>query len=514
MAKKADKGTTQVNSALFNKILSTSKSSFTSSLSNSQIFTRAEVFCPTDVPLLNLALSGKFLGGVGTGVTLIAGPSKHFKTMYGLKMMEAFSRKTPDGIMIFYDSEFGSTKSYLESFDIDLNRVIHIPVSNLEELRTEMASQLEVLMEEFKKTKEYPKVFVFLDSLGNLASLKETEDAVSGKNKADMTRAKVAKSLFRIVTPSINLLGIPMVAIAHSYKSQDFMPTDVVAGGCVVEGTKVRMGDGSLVEIQNIQPNQEVQTLDGDRKVTHVWNPDTLVEGEPECYEVTFDDGSTMIVSEKHMFMSEEGNVGWVNAVDSLNIQLHKYDSSSNTIVRSIIPVGKRKVYDISVEGNNQYITENGVVNHNTGPMYSANTVFVIGKQQDKAATGEIKGYRFVIKIEKSRYIKEKSKLPITVHYDKGILPFSGLAELASQLGIIKPCKIGRSAGFSYHDDEYEFDIPESEIDSSAPFWDAVFSKTDFLKRVEDYYSISCKNIISDNIVLEEDMSAAVDYDA
>ena len=39
-------------------------------------------------------------------------------------------------------------------------------------------------------------------------SIKETQDALDGKEKADMTRAKTLKSLFRIVTPQFTLKEI------------------------------------------------------------------------------------------------------------------------------------------------------------------------------------------------------------------------------------------------------------------------------------------------------------------
>lgn len=107
--------------------------------------------------------------------------------------------------------------------------------------------------------------------------------------------------------------------------------------------------------------------------------------------------------------------------------------------IKKITKVGKKPVFDLSVEGVEHYVLENGVVTHNTGVMYSADTVFIIGRRQVKEGT-EIVGYEFVINIEKSRYVKEKSKLPITVTFDGGINPFSGLIDIAVELGfVVKP---------------------------------------------------------------------------
>ena len=111
--------------------------------------------------------------------------------------------------------------------------------------------------------------------------------------------------------------------------------------------------------------------------------------------------------------------------------------------VKSIRSVGRKEVYDISVEGNQQYILENGIVSHNTGSYYGADNIWILGRQQDKDGT-EIQGYHFVINVEKSRYVKEKSKIPITVSFDGGINKWSGLLELAVEAGIVvKPKTAG-----------------------------------------------------------------------
>ena len=101
-----------------------------------------------------------------------------------------------------------------------------------------------------------------------------------------------------------------------------------------------------------------------------------------------------------------------------------------------IKPVGKRKVYDISVADVEHYLLENGLITHNTGIYYSANTIFIISKRQIKE-DDELSGWEFVINIEKSRYVKEKSKLPFKVTYADGIQKHSALFELAKEAGFI-----------------------------------------------------------------------------
>ena len=55
--------------------------------------------------------------------------------------------------------------------------------------------------------------------------------------------------------------------------------------------------------------------------------------------------------------------------------------------IKSVTPVGKLPVYDLSVKEVEHYVLENGIVTHNTGVMYSADTVFIIGKRQIKEGT-------------------------------------------------------------------------------------------------------------------------------
>ena len=93
--------------------------------------------------------------------------------------------------MLFYDSEFGSPQSYFGQFGIDTSRVLHTPITNVEELKFDLIAQLEELGRD-------DNVIVVIDSIGNLASKKELEDAINEKSVADMSRAKALKGLFRM----------------------------------------------------------------------------------------------------------------------------------------------------------------------------------------------------------------------------------------------------------------------------------------------------------------------------
>lgn len=273
-------------------------------LEDSKFFNEKDVIS-TNYPAINVILSGRLDGGFTPGLTMFAGPSKHFKTAFSLILAKAYQDKYPDAAILFYDSEFGSPASYFKMFGIDTSRVIHTPIADIEQLKFDIVNQL-------KEITRGDKVMIVIDSIGNLASKKEIDDALEQKSTADMTRAKQIKSLFRMVTPHLTLKDIPMAVINHTYKEMSLFPKDVVSGGCLVADTLIQTTEG-LKEVQNITTNDKVYTLIGEKEVTAVWDPFTLEEGEPECFEVEFEDGYKVICSNNHQFLIDGL---WVEAKD------------------------------------------------------------------------------------------------------------------------------------------------------------------------------------------------------
>lgn len=251
---------------------------------------------PTEVPIFNIALSGDVDGGLISGLTFLAGPSRHFKSLLGLIFVKAYMDQYKDAICLFYDSEFGITPKYLNTIGIDTSRVLHIPIEHLEQLKFDVSKRL-------AEIERGDKVIIFMDSVGNLASKKEVDDALEEKSVADMTRARVMKSLWRIVTPHLTTKDIPCIAVNHTYQTMEMFSKAVMSGGCVVENTKIIMSDGTHKNIQDVVEGEYVKTLIGDKIIKYTWTPDTLENGEPECFEVTFEDGSTVVCSENHMFL-------------------------------------------------------------------------------------------------------------------------------------------------------------------------------------------------------------------
>lgn len=272
----------------------------------SKYLTKEYNYVTTPLPIFNIALSGKIDGGLTPGVTILAGKSGVGKTLLSWLGAASFQRKYPDGIVLFYDSEFGTKKEYLQGLGIDVSRVIHIPVTDIEQLNFDIMAKLDVI-------DPGEKVYILMDSLGQIASKKEVEDALAEKSVQDMSRAKKMKALFRQITPIIAKKELFFIGIAHTYEGQGLFATTEIAGGCLVKGTKVIMYDGTFREIENIKVGDFVKVKNGIEKVINTWTPETLENGYPEIYEIEFEDGYIVRCSPDHKFLIH-GN--WVKAKD------------------------------------------------------------------------------------------------------------------------------------------------------------------------------------------------------
>ncbi len=286
-----------------NKFLKNSSLKQASMIEDSKVFKERDL-APTDIYALNIAYSGSLFGGVDTGLTLWAGPSRHFKSVYTLLSVKAWMDKYPESVCLFYDSEFGTPSAYFKSVGIDTSRVIHLPVTNIEELKSDVVKQITLAEIE-------DRVIIAIDSIGNSSSFKEINDALDEKVVSDMTRAKALKSFTRMITPILKTKDIPCIGVNHTYQEIGMFPKTIMGGGCVIEGTEVLMADGTIKEIQDIQVGEYVKTAVGDHEVTHIWNPSTLEIGEPECYEIEFEDGYKVVCSDVHRFLV---NGEWVEA--------------------------------------------------------------------------------------------------------------------------------------------------------------------------------------------------------
>lgn len=185
--------------------------------------------------------------------------------------------------------------------------------------------------------------------------------------------------------------------------------------------------------------------------------------------------------------------------------------------LKGIKEINKFEIYDITVANEHCFELENGVIAHNsmfpkeivgggTGSYYSADNIFIIGRQQEKDGT-ELTGHNFIINVEKSRYVKEKSKIPITVSFDGGIQKYSGLMDIALEGKFIsKPspgwyAKINRETGEILN--KVRFADTQNKI-----FWSEILKDKEFSEFVTKKYGIAHGNILkTDELVVEPEQA-------
>lgn len=357
-------------SGLLDKLKKNSTIKETETVEKSKFFNKKDMV-QTSVPIVNVAFSGSLDGGFTPGLTQWVGPSKHFKTGFSLLCAKAYMDKYPEAVILFYDSEFGTPQSYFNAFGINLEQVLHTPITNIEQLKFDIMKQLENI-------ERGERVMILVDSIGNLASKKEVDDALEEKSVADMSRAKQLKSLFRMVTPHLTIKDIPMICVNHSYKTMELYSKDVVGGG--------------------------------------------------------------------------------------------------------------------------------------TGSYYSADNIFILGRQQDKDGT-ELVGHRFIINVEKSRYVKEKSKIPVEISFEGGVSKWSGLLDVALETGhVVKPSngwysKVDTETG-EVEDKKYRI-----KDTYTKDFWLPILTNQSFRDAVEKKYKIGTVKILTDDEIAEEIANADMDID-
>lgn len=179
---------------------------------------------------LNACLTGSLFGGYPNNRTVaLVGPSgtgKTFLILNGIKQAQELGYS-----IIFYDSENAVDLDLVQKFGIDASKFRYEPCNTVQEFRTSVTAITDTLMEQKKKGATLPKIMIVLDSAGNLATQKEIDDAKSGSDKADMTRAKLLKSTFRILMTRMGICKIPFIFSNHSYQTQDLFSKTVQGGG-------------------------------------------------------------------------------------------------------------------------------------------------------------------------------------------------------------------------------------------------------------------------------------------
>ncbi len=190
-----------------------------------------DTFINTGSYMFNALLSGSIHGGIPSNkITALAGESATGKTFFVLGMVKHFLDNNPDAGVIYFESESALTKKLIEDRGIDSERMIIMPVTTVQEFRTQSLTVLDKYMEQNEADRK--PLLLVLDSLGMLSTTKEVEDTADGKETRDMTRAQVLKAAFRVLTLKLGRAKVPMVITNHTYDVVGaYMPTKEMGGG-------------------------------------------------------------------------------------------------------------------------------------------------------------------------------------------------------------------------------------------------------------------------------------------
>jgi hypothetical protein len=142
------------------------------------------------------------------------------------------------------------------------------------------------------------------------------------------------------------------------------------------------------------------------------------------------------------------------------------------------------------------------IVSGGTGIYYSADNIWIIGRQQEKTGK-DVTGYNFVINVEKSRFVKEKSKVPIGVSWEGGIQQYSGLLEVALAGGYVTKPNVGWYARVNMETGEILDPKVREKETLNKKFWDPIFKDSNFKEFVKTYYSIGHKPLLEIDLDLE-----------
>ena len=188
-------------------------------------------FVDTGSYILNALISGSIFGGLPQNkITALAGESSTGKTFFALSIVKNFLDQNPNGEVAYFETESAISKDMMTSRGIRTKNVGLVPVTTVQEFRTQAIKIVDEYMS-FKKEDRPPMMFV-LDSLGMLSTSKEVQDASDGKETRDMTRAQVIKSIFRILSLKLGQAGIPLIVTNHTYEVVGaYVPTKEMGGG-------------------------------------------------------------------------------------------------------------------------------------------------------------------------------------------------------------------------------------------------------------------------------------------
>jgi RecA/RadA recombinase len=213
---------------------------------------------------LNGILSGNvFKGILDNTITALVGPSNSGKSLILAHLVKDAIDQGHE--VVIFDSERAVRKDYYEKIGCDVDKIFRVPVGSTLEFRNRA---FEIIEGFYEKADKGQKLFVGLDSLGNLASDKELADVEKNKTASDQgSNAKNQNSALRVISSLASKYDFPCIFTNHVYApiGDMFAQRGVVAGG-----SKAIYCSHSIIYFERLMNKEEVEDAFGKMKKTQV----------------------------------------------------------------------------------------------------------------------------------------------------------------------------------------------------------------------------------------------------
>lgn len=223
--------------------------------------------------ILNAAISGSLFGGLPNRRSMMyAGESGAGKSFLAASM--AREAQSKDYTVIVLDSEGAWDKDFAARIGVDITKLIIVPVNLISEVNSFIAN----LCEKIEESKSKDKVFIILDSIGNLTSDKERQDTIDGSDKRDMTKQQQLKALFRVNGLKMSKLAIPFLIINHVYAKTDFLGGVEVSGG---SGLRYNPSITMILTKAKLEDKEGEKIIEKNKGTTNYTRSGVLVTASP-----------------------------------------------------------------------------------------------------------------------------------------------------------------------------------------------------------------------------------------
>jgi len=242
-------------------------------------------FIDTGSYILNGLLSGSLYGGLPSNkITALAGESATGKTYFLMGIVRSFLEANSEAGVVYFESESAITKQMVIDRNIDPNRMVIMPVTTVQEFRTQALKVLDSYLLQSESNRQ--PLFLCLDSLGMLSTTKEVEDTADGKETRDMTRAQVLKAAFRVLTLKLGRAKVPMVVTNHTYDVVGSMFPQKEMGG----GSGLKYAASSIIYLSKKKEKDGTEVIGN---IIHCKNHKSRLTKENKMVDVrlTYDKG-------------------------------------------------------------------------------------------------------------------------------------------------------------------------------------------------------------------------------